>query len=565
MKRTLTIILSMLLVWSCKTKADNIDFVLYYNGDIITMDGDSPIYAEALVESNGKIVYVGTIENAKKQYPTASKKDLQGKTLLPGFTDGHSHMAIGMQNIAFAQLSSPPVGDITSIDDIVKALKENQTKNNIPEGEWVRGWGYDQDFLAEKRHPTKEDLDKAFPNNPVFIHHVSGHMAVINSYALKLLNIDESVPDPEGGRYVRKEGGNEPTGLVQGNAVKKLLFELPKADQETKIQNFKAIQEYYASHGITTAQDGFTELEFIDFVQEMDSLGLVEMDIVTLVGYPFMEKLFTEYDVNYKEYNGHLKIAGIKIIADGSPQGKTAAMSEPYLTDVPGCSHECKGLPYLTKAQLIGLMQGAYANNAQLFVHGNGDATIDLILDSHKEAEANLQKDLSDRRTVVIHSQFMRPEQLDRYATEGFVPSFFTNHTYYWGDVHLENMGEERANFISPMKSAYEKGVKFENHTDYMVTPHDQLFTVWTAVNRVSRNGNIIGPDERVSPYIALKSITDWGAYMNFEEDIKGTLTVGKYADMVVLSDNPLKVNPMDIKNIEVQETIKEGKVIYKK
>lgn len=567
MKTNFLILLTLFgLFTSCKNKKQtktHTEYVLYHNGDILTMEGDTPIYAESLIESDGNILFVGDKKEAEKKYPTSTKKNLQGKTLLPGFTDGHSHMAIGMQNIAFADLSSPPVGDVTSINELVNELIKNRKSKNIPEGEWVRGWGYDQDFLKEKRHPTKEDLDTAFPNHPVFIHHVSGHMAVVNSYALNQLQIDENTPDPDGGRYVRKKGSQEPTGLIQGNAIKSLLLMMPQEDDETMQKNFIEIQNYYAKYGITTAQDGFSEPEFIEFVKEMDSLGLVSMDIVSQIGYPFADELYKNQNLNFKEYNGHLKISGIKIVADGSPQGKTAAFSEPYLTDVPGCNHQCKGLPYLSKQELIVHISKAYSHNAQVYVHCNGDATIDLMLDSHKEAEKKLETNLNDRRTVIIHSQFMRPEQLDQYKTEGFIPSFFTNHTFFWGDVHIENMGKKRAFFTSPLKSAYDKGIKFENHTDFMVTPHDQIFTVWTAVNRVSRNGVVIGPEERVSPYIALKAITDWGAYMNFEENIKGTLSKGKLADFVILSDNPLKVAPMDIKKIKVLETIKEGKTIY--
>ncbi len=538
---------------------------LYFNGDILTMVGDKPAYAESLVEKNGEIVFVGSLKEARLKYKQAQENDLRGDTLLPGFIDGHSHIAVGMDNISFADLNSPPAGDVKSIDDITTALKNNLQQRNIPEGEWVRGWGYDPDQLIENRHPTKADLDKVFPDHPVFIHHVSGHMAVINSYALKMLNIDETTEDPEGGRYVRLDGSNEPSGLIQGNAIFELFQSFPHPDEKTKKSNFKEIQTYYASQGITTAQDGFAELSYVGLLKEYDKQGLVDIDIVAQIQYLEAEKLYARKDIDFKSYDGRIKVSGIKVVSDGSPQGKTAAMSEAYHTDVPGCKKDCKGIPYVTGEQLISVMTEAYKRGAQVFSHANGDATIDLLLASHQAAEKQLAQDLSDRRTVVIHSQFMRPEQLDDYKKSGFVPSFFTNHTYYWGDVHIDNMGKRRAFFTSPLKSAYEKGIKFENHTDYMVTPHDQLFTVWTAVNRLSRKGVVIGPDERVSAYIALKAITDWGAYMNFDEAIKGTLEVGKFADMVVLSENPVKVEPIKIKDISVLKTIKQGKVIYSK
>jgi predicted amidohydrolase YtcJ len=165
----------------------------------------------------------------------------------------------------------------------------------------------------------------------------------------------------------------------------------------------------------------------------------------------------------------------------------------------------------------------------------------------------------------VIHSQFIRPDQLDKYAEVGLIPSFFTNHAFFWGDVHVRNLGEPRAFFLSPMKTARARGLRPTNHTDAAVTPPDPLFTIWTAVNRTSRSGRVIGPDERVTPLEALKATTINAAYQYFEEATKGTIEPGKLADLVILSDNPLTVDPARIAEIRVLETIKEGKTVYKR
>jgi hypothetical protein len=169
-----------------------------------------------------------------------------------------------------------------------------------------------------------------------------------------------------------------------------------------------------------------------------------------------------------------------------------------------------------------------------------------------------------DRRTIIIHSQIMRPDQLDAYKRLGLLPTFFTAHTHYWGDVHLANLGAQRGGFISPLATATKKGVIYGNHTDTIVTPIDQMSLLWTAVNRVSRTGQVVGASERVSPYQGLKAQTTYGAYLYFEEKDKGTLAAGKLADLVILDRNPLKVKPMAIRDIRVMETIKDGKTVYR-
>ena len=202
-----------------------------------------------------------------------------------------------------------------------------------------------------------------------------------------------------------------------------------------------------------------------------------------------------------------------------------------------------------------------YDNGLQLLMHANGDAAVDFLLKAHAAAAgADLAK---DRRTVGIHSQFIRPDQLAKYKEYGIIPALFTLHTFFFYDVHVVNRGPEQAGFISPIKSAFDLGLRPTNHTDYAVTPIDQLFTIWSAANRISRKGVLNGPEQRITPYQALQAITINAAYQYFEEKTKGSIEVGKLADLVVLDKNPLKVDPMAIKDIKVVETIKEGKTIY--
>ena len=539
---------------------------LYFNGDIITMEEDTPKYAEAIVTQNGKIVFVGSQSDATSKYKNSEKIDLKGKTLLPGFIDPHSHFGMVSNTMGQVDLNPEPVGKIKNIDDILQNLKEYKEKNKIQDGEWIFGWGYDDGQLAEKRHPTKKDIDKVLPNNPVYLQHTSGHMGVANSLGLEKLEISANTKSPEGGNIDRFPNSSEPTGLVQETAMYPFVRNMLEILATKQADFFDTTQNYYASNGITTAQDGMTDRNMIRFFQEQADAGKMKIDLISLAGYSELDSNLADASLKFKTYKNGFKVQGTKIVADGSPQGKTAFFSKPFLTEVPGCHHDCRGLPSLTQEAINKLFETAYAKDNQLFIHCNGDATIDMILLAHELACKNLKQPLDkDRRTIIIHSQFVRPEQLDRFVNYNMEPSFFTNHAYFWGDIHVENLGKERADFLSPMVSARKLGLKPTNHSDATVTPIDPIFTIWTAVNRVSRSGTIIGQAERTTPYLALQAITSFASYELFDENLKGTLTVGKLADFVILDKNPLKVPPIEIKNIKVVETIKEGKTIFKK
>lgn len=539
---------------------------LFFNGDIITMENDSVQYVEALVEQNGKIVFMGSKAEAEAKYKNARLNDLKGTTLLPGFIDSHSHFGMVSNTMGQVDLNPAPVGKIKNIADILQSLKEYKEKNEIPDGEWIFGWGYDDGQLEEKRHPTKIDIDKVLPNNPVYFQHTSGHMGVANSLGLQKLKFDATTVNPEGGNIDRLPNSQEPSGLVQETAMYPFVKNMLEILASKQAEYFETTQNYYASNGITTAQDGMTDRNTIKFFQSQADNGKLEIDLIALAGYSDLETNLADTSMHFKSYKNGFKVQGTKIVADGSPQGKTAFFTKPFLKSVPGCHHDCRGLPSLSQEEINKLFEMAYAKENQLFIHCNGDATVDMILKAHKLACEKLNQPVDkDRRTIIIHAQFARPDQLRSFVKYNMQPSFFTNHAYFWGDIHVENLGKLRADFLSPMVSARKLGLKPTNHSDATVTPINPIFTIWTAVNRFSRSGIVIGEKERATPYLALQAITSFAAYELFDENLKGTLTVGKLADFVVLDQNPLKVDPMDIRSIQIVETIKEGKSIYRK
>lgn len=538
---------------------------IYYGGSIITMDSEKQERVESVVEDEGMIVFVGKLKEAKKQFPNSNKINLRGKTLLPGFIDPHSHFGAVSNTMGQVDLNPPPVGKINTIDDILRDLKQYKTDNNIADGEWIFGWGYDDSQLKEKRHPNSKEIDSVLPNNPVYLQHSSGHMGVANSLALKMMKVDSKTKNPSGGNIGRYPNSKEPNGLVQETAMYPFVGNMLLILNSSQAEFFDKTQDYYASNGITTAQDGMIDRNSIAFYKDQAEKGKLKIDLIALAGYSDLDENLADKSLKFRTYNNLFKVQGTKIVADGSPQGKTAFFSEPYLTEVPGCSRDCKGLPSLSQNEMNKLFLTAYKADNQLYIHCNGDASIDMVIAAHEYACKTLNQPLDkDRRTIAIHSQFVRPDQLAIYKAYNIVPSFFTNHAYFWGDAHLENLGEGRANFLSPIVSADNMGLKYTNHSDATVTPINPLFTIWTAVNRESRTGKIIGAAERATPYQALKAITINAAYEYFEEDSKGSLAKGKVADFVILDKNPLTSNAAHLKDIQVLETIKNGKSIYK-
>ena len=362
---------------------------------------------------------------------------------------------------------------------------------------------------------------------------------------------------------MRLENSLEPSGLLAETAMHNVRALLPPPDSADLIHLATETFDLYAKNGITTINDGFSTAEYVDMLERLSHSMDFPLDIIALVGFVDMAAIFEKHDIDFHKYDNRLKYAGVKIVADGSPQGKTALMSDAYLTEVPGCAHDCKGIAVVQQEQLDALLHKLYGDGVQVYTHCNGDAAIDMYLNAHDQAVSARELDSKELRSVIIHSQFMRPDLIEQYAHYGLIPSYFTNHTFYWGDVHVNNLGMDRAAYTSPIASTVDADITYTNHTDYPITALDQPFLLWSAVNRVSRSGQVIGPEQRSSVYDALQALTIHAAYQYREEDIKGSLEVGKLADMVILSDNPLKIDPMQIKDIEIMATYKEGQEVY--
>jgi predicted amidohydrolase YtcJ len=531
-------------------------------GPIVTVNPAQPA-AEAVAIAGGKIVAVGAAADVMQHAgPTTAITDLGGKTLVPGFVDGHSHFWSLVDVQTQALCASPPMGPCRTVADVIAALRAVQERRHLGPGKFVMGFGYDPELLAEKRAPTKQELDAAFPDNPVVLVHVSGHGAMLNSKALATYDITAATPTPSGGVIGREAGSQEPNGLLFETAFLPIFAKVPGPNDDECIELLKSGQELYLREGITTAQEGATMKHQLDLLRIMADRGLLELDVVALPFITEIDAVFAGHPPrNEPQYKNRLRIGGVKIVADGSPQGRTACFTKPYLTDGPAGQKNWRGELSFPQATLNGWVQKVYDGGATLFTHCNGDAAIDALLEAHRAASGD--DPARPRGTVGVHSQFIRRDQLEKYAAWKITPSFFTLHCFYFGDTHVANRGAEQAAFISPMKSARALGLRPANHTDFNVSPLDQLFTIHTAVNRTTRSGVTLGPDERVGPLEALEAITIDGARMYGEAATKGSIEPGKLADLVVLSGNPLTVPPATIKDLRVEETIKEGKTVW--
>lgn len=574
---------------------------IYSGGDILTMVGNEPAYVEALAVDKGRITFAGSLAEAMK-LKTADTKlvELKGRTLMPGFIDGHGHLPDYVISWKAPDMSPPPVGDVSSITDIQNKLRKFIADTKPQPGRLITASGYDDGLLAEKRHPTREDIDQVSADLPILLIHASGHLVVANSAALKMVGYGKDTPDPPGG-VIRRDANGEPDGVLEEKAGYPFMTMLDRPSTDEQLRRLDEIQSWYSSFGITTAQDGLSNPSNIALLRESDKQGRLIIDVVSYPAWVLLSKVITgeakldgvevyppavvsnagrEFkndppedvaaDVDGKtkdtlkvgRYEGHFKIGGVKISADGSPQGKTAYMTKPYLVPPAGQPKDYRAYPVVDQAEMDLWFDKAYENNVQLLVHTNGDAAVDSLIAAVEKARRKWGP--KDLRPVSIHAQLARHDQVDRMKELGIVPSFFSAHTYFWGDWHInETFGKERAYGISPLNYADSIDLKFSNHTDSPVVPPDMMMLTWTAVNRMSRSGEVVGPGERVTPYIALKALTDWAAYQYFEDAEKGTLEPGKRADLVILTENPLRVDPLKIKDIDVSETIKDGKVIY--
>ncbi|MDE1463091.1 amidohydrolase [Spartinivicinus poritis] len=541
---------------------------IYYGGDIITMNDSSPT-AGALVVKDGIIESVGSQSLLFNQYHTKTTKlvNLNGKTLLPGFIDAHGHFTLVGFLAQSANLLPPPDSTVSNFKSMADKLLSHVNSPQAINTGWVIGMGYDNAQLEEQHHPTAADLDKIIADKPVVVIHQSGHLAAVNSKGLALIGYNALTPNPPGGIIRRVKGTNQPNGVLEESAFFNILVKLlSTGHQQNPFAMIQSSQAAYAAAGFTTAQEGrATNSEMKGLILAAQHKKL-QIDVVS---YP--DPTFYQDDSSFQlmmsqrpiSYFNHYRVGGIKLSLDGSPQAKTAWLTQPYHIPPYGQNNNYRGYPAMQTEDVQKYVNMAFSNNWQLLVHSNGDAASDQFITVVDNAIKTLGS--SDYRSVMIHAQIIREDQLDVLSALKVIPSFMSVHTFYWGDWHRDSvLGSERAARISPAQSALKRNILYTSHNDAPVTLPNAMMILSSQVNRTTRSGTILGKEQQVSIMDALKSITTNAAYQYFEEDRKGSLEPGKLADLVILDKNPLEVDPEKINTIKVVETLKQGKTIYK-
>jgi len=535
--------------------------LIFLGQNIITMDASN---VSAVAVRGDRIVVAGSEQDARAlQGEGTLVIELGERALLPGFIDAHGHFAGVARYVDMLDLSSPPVGDVTSVDDIVRKLQRRIENLNIPPGELVYGYGYDDSLLAELRHPNRDDLDRASSDHPIVIRHVSGHLLAANSMALLEAGVGANSADPAGGIIRRRPGSDEPDGVMEETAMRFFpgTGELLKPQRQSELRR-EAVQ-IYAGYGITTIQDSNVSQAYVD---QLKAEGLEQeyaADIVTFVmGNPLPDDVLATVAAD-TSYTGGVRNGGVKFTLDGSPQGRTAWMSEPYNAGPPGAAADYVAYPSYDPDAWLNRIGPLLERGVPVLAHANGDAAIELMIDG--VANAIAAGPVPDHRSVIIHAQLIREDQLDRVAELGIIPSFYSVHPFFWGDWHRLSFGEERARFISPVQAAIARDIPFTVHNDSPIVPPDMMRLVEITVNRETRSGFVLGPEQRASVMQALHAITLGAAYQYFEEDEKGSITVGKRADLVILEDNPLTVATSELGEVSVLETFARGKSIFKR
>ncbi|ROS75610.1 amidohydrolase [Cellulomonas sp. PhB143] len=522
---------------------------------VLTVD-DAGTVAEAVAVTDGIITAVGTTEEiAALAGPGTKRVDLSGRTVVPGFVDAHSHVSMGAPYVKHAALQTPPVGDTRTVADVLRKLHEAKDRNAPEPGGYVIGWGYFPDQMDDGGLITAEMLDAEFPDHRVVLVNVSGHGGVVNTRVLEDAGYVPGVANPDGGTIVRLPGTDVPSGELWEQAWMPLVFSLLDYGEA----ELEAMLREYARWGMTTVQDGAASIKQIEQVRAAAEQGRLPVDVRSLVIYNELDEAIESGIVGTTSH-GHT-VQGVKLIIDGSPQGRTAFVTQEYETGGPGGEQHWHGLANIEQGDANSLVETAYRHGVQVFAHCNGDAAVDRLLDAHRAAVAAGATPTG--RTVPIHSQVMRHDQLDDYVELGFEPSMFTIHTYLFGDIHIKNFGEDRAFAISPMRSAIDKGLRPTNHSDFPITPINPLVLLWTSVARTSLSGVVLGQGERVTPLEGLRALTIDAAYEHRTEDDRGSIEVGKLADLAVLDANPLEVPVDAIKDIAVVRTFKRGATVH--
>jgi predicted amidohydrolase YtcJ len=553
---------------------------LYFGGDILTMQGPTAEYAESLVVRDGKIVFAGDLASAEKEAgPDLKRIDLAGKTLLPGFIDTHGHFVYFGKNLVDANLFG--------CSDIAELTARMQKQGEeTPDDGWIVGFGYQARVLKEGRPPTLEELDQISADRPVLVVDSSGHLGSANSAAYRACGISADTPDPTGGAFARGKDGKSLLGPLEETALNAVRSKRPPFSKELAKRAMEGAAKVWASYGQTTAMEAGLGLGNDDIAVVLNAIDqrLLPLDLYIAAKDSALDdtlaaaySVATQYDLKAggvveklraarpdldNRYVNRVRLGGVKFWLDGSLD--TAWFTVPYTAPPTGKTAGFSGYRQIPDEVLDNVFDKYWPTDLQIHMHMNGDAAADQALGAIAKAVQKHGK--RDHRPVFVHASWLRPDQIVLMKEYGAIPSFLTAGIIPGGDAVVKLWGPERSAGAMAARTFLRSGLPFTFSHDAPVSPTPSILALVDAgVNRLSGTGQVVGPDERIAPYDALRAVTAMAAYQLKEEKTKGTLEPGKLADFVILDKNPLKVESTSIKDIVVLETIKEGATIFQR
>ncbi|MFQ5684399.1 MAG: amidohydrolase [Candidatus Binatia bacterium] len=545
------------------------DLVLL-NGNVITVDQENRV-AQAVVVKSEHIAHVGTSEEARSFIGNGTQVfDLKGKTVLPGFIEPHTHfMSFGIR-LRMVNVRTPPNNTIA---DVLDRIKERAAVT--PKGEWIQAQGYEHTAIKERRWPTRSELDAAAPDHPLVITYRSSHVWMANNKALAMAGITKDTPQPKGGHIDKDPETGEPTGVLREKAASRSVTRLlPHPTVEQLKEGVVQAGKEYLAVGITSTHDAGTgdTPAYYRAYQEAIEEGRLKVRVYLMIHDLPYARFYMERDLGLRTGFGNerLRLGPVKTCSDGSIQVYTCAFYKPYIkSDTTDPTKDPTGVLQVSPEEQKRIVLEAHSKGYQVAIHAQGDRGIDVALDAIENAMEKYPR--PNPRHRIEHCQCATRVALERMKRLGVIASFYPHHIWYWGDRHVsEFLGMERSSRIDPMKSANDLGVVTIAHSDTPIAlPKDPLFAtdplfgIWCAVNRKTRGGLVLGPEERVTPMEAIRAYTINAAYASFEEDLKGSIETGKLADLVVLSESPLTGDPLKIRDIKVEKTIVGGEITH--
>ncbi|TAK63893.1 MAG: amidohydrolase [Bacteroidetes bacterium] len=537
-----------------KTSTLNADMLLV-NGAVYTLDEHNTV-AQAIAISGDKIVATGSTGELMRRYPGVMAIDLKGKTVLPGLTDGHAHILGEGSRIFNLDL----VGT-TSPQQIAEIVAKRAAE--VPAGSWIMGRGWDQNDWDVKEFPTKELLDNAAPNNPVKLRRVDGHADWVNSKVLELAGINATTPDTTGGKIVRDASGN-PTGVLIDNASDLLDKAVPKLTNEDVEQRLIAALNECASLGLTQVHDMGVDLQTIAVMKKIIDEGKCPIRIYALIGgagETWNYYLMKGPELGYG--NNMLNVRGIKMYIDGALGSRGAALLDDY-SDDPGN----KGLTVNTEEQLEAVCRQAIEHGFQVCTHAIGDRGNNIVLNVYEKVMKKNSKDSHFLRWRIEHCQVLQPSDIPRFAELGIIPAMQPTHAtsdMYWAEARL---GQERVKYAYAWRSLLEAGSIIVGGSDFPVESVNPLLGFYAGATRSDVKGYPADGwhrEQKMTREESARAFSQWAAYGSFEEQTKGTIEVGKWADLTILSKDIMTIPDQEILSANVEMTIVGGKIVFQK